>query len=475
MKKFKKIITALCVCVTALSAVQTSAVYAAEPTVLSEDTLNFYNQWKDKYLVKNPYSANEEQYYVWYSGERFEDNKTTTAVTVSEAHGYGMLIAASLAEYDSDAKDIFDGMYRYYSAHLSGIGPHLMAWHQSDNGTAIIDTEGNDSASDGDMDIAYALLMADSVWGSSGEINYKQSALNVINDIMEYEVNKTDWIIQFGDWLYGEENSNYYSATRSSDFIMQYMPVFAEATGDSRWMNVYESTYGIINDFTANYNTGLLPDFIVKDKNSGKFVPANPDFLEGEYDGCYSYNSCRTPWRIAMDCLINKNENALSFAKAINAFAVKASGSDPWEIMAGYKLDGTPTVDYNDLCFTAPFLVSAKCEEAQQWHDAVRDTVINYGDDVYYGDTIKLLCLIADDGGWIIPDTNEDALLGDVNSDGIFNSADVVAMQKWLIFSEEPANSEVGDMNADNIINVFDICLMRKKLCQNLSDAANPV
>lgn len=32
-------------------------------------------------------------------------------------------------------------------------------------------------------------------------------------------------------------------------------------------MNVYNSTYKIINDMVLEYETGLLPDFIIKDKS----------------------------------------------------------------------------------------------------------------------------------------------------------------------------------------------------------------
>lgn len=53
--------------------------------------------------------------------------------------------------------------------------------------------------------------MADSIWGSDGEIPYKQTAIDIINDIMTYEVNKTDWIMQLGDWVYSsKEGDEYY-------------------------------------------------------------------------------------------------------------------------------------------------------------------------------------------------------------------------------------------------------------------------
>lgn len=85
-----------------------------------------------------------------------------------------------------------------------------MSWQQSDNGTELIDGAENgsmtggycDSAADGDMDIAYALLIADKVWGSEGEIDYYSEALAVINDIMTYEINHENWTISLGDWVY---------------------------------------------------------------------------------------------------------------------------------------------------------------------------------------------------------------------------------------------------------------------------------
>lgn len=441
------------------------AVAGGEKGIFTDETVEFYNYWKERYVVQDTYKTDEKQYYVWYSDEEYSDNNTGIEVTVSEAHGYGMLIAASMAEYDIYAKDIFDGMYRYYRSHLSEIGPNLMAWQQQDNGTAIVNVSGADSATDGDMDIAYSLLIADSVWGSDEGIDYKQSAIDIINDIMEYEVNKTDWVLQLGDWAYYTDESDVnYSATRASDFIMQYMPVFAEVTGDERWLNVYDSTYSIINSIVDEYNTGILPDFIVKDSETGKFIPSPPNFLESEYDGYYYYNSCRTPWRIGMDYLINKNSSAKKFSDTITSFISKATNGDPSEIKAGYKLDGTPVEDYDDLCFIAPFMITSAYDEDKTWHDAVRDTVLNYGEDVYFGDTIKMLCLMVDDRGWIVPEYQVESVEGDVNSDGEFSVADVVSMQKYILGTESLKNLKAGDVNKDSYTDSFDLSLMKKMI-----------
>ena len=112
---------------------------AALSNAVTEETVQFYQQWKEKYLAQDTYVTNETQYYVWYSEDRYKGDNQSVPVTVSEAHGYGMLIFASMAKYDASAKEYFDGMYRYYKAHPSSIDPHLMSWQQCDNGSALID------------------------------------------------------------------------------------------------------------------------------------------------------------------------------------------------------------------------------------------------------------------------------------------------------------------------------------------------
>lgn len=471
MKRFKKI-TALIITATVIISSFAYSTYAIEGNAgtLSKESINFYDYWKEKYLAQNPYITGEKQYYVFYGEQTYAEAGYEVPVTVSEAHGYGMLIAAAMAEFDNEAKEIFDGMYRYYKAHPSGIAPNLMAWQQTDNGSAIVNSSGADSATDGDMDIAYALLMADSVWGSDGEINYKQAAADVINDIMTYEVNKTDWVLQLGDWAYGIDESNkYYAATRSSDFIVQYMPVFAEATGDERWRTLYDNTYNIINKFVNDYGTGILPDFIIKDSSTGEFIPSPANFLESENDGNYYYNACRTPWRISMDYLINGNTDAKKFADTLNAFIIKETSGDPLNIMAGYTPEGTAVSDWNDLCFNAPFMISAACSEDNLWHDSVRDMCLNYGEDVYFGDTITMLCLIVDDGGWIVPKADNTPVRGDVNADGIFDISDVVILQKWILAEPDTklADWKAADLCEDDRLDVFDLVMMKRMLIEN--------
>lgn len=60
---------------------------------------------------------------------------------------------------------------------------------------------------------------------------------------------------------------------------------------------------------------------------------------------------------------------------------------------------------------------------------------------------------------------------GDVNGDGEFNIADIVALQKWLLAVDdvELANWKSADLCNDDRLDVFDLCLMKEKLIKEMS------
>lgn len=60
---------------------------------------------------------------------------------------------------------------------------------------------------------------------------------------------------------------------------------------------------------------------------------------------------------------------------------------------------------------------------------------------------------------------SSDSVMGDVNGDGSFNTADIVLMHKYLLGSEKfLAVPQNGDLCNDNVLDVFDLVCMRKLL-----------
>jgi hypothetical protein len=136
---------------------------------LGTQLLTFYQQWKKLYLWQG---CGTGRYIVKVDadGKTPLGDSAKDTITVSEAHGYGMLITVMMADVDPDAQKIFDGMVAFFKDHPASSGPGLMAWDQvkgCGNGP-----DGDVSATDGDLDIGYALLLADRKWGSLGAVNY---------------------------------------------------------------------------------------------------------------------------------------------------------------------------------------------------------------------------------------------------------------------------------------------------------------
>jgi endoglucanase len=351
----------------------------------------FYDVWKARYFHAGCVPG---QAYIFYSREKKQSPKE--AIAVSEGHGYGMMLTVLFAGYDPEAQTCFDQLHAYFRAHPSRFTHDLMAWQQM---PGCVNAKGDDdSASDGDMDIAYALLLADAQWGSAGKINYRAEAGRVIAGIEAGDVNAAIPCIKLGDWV--RPGMPQMNDTRLSDFIPDHFRAFLRETVDIVWSQALEREYAAVAQLQSAHaaQTGLLPDFAQRLDTSAP-VPAGRKYLESANDGQYSYNSCRCPWRIGLDYLLTGDPRAKAALAPLNAFIQKKTGGDPARIRAGYFLTGK-VIDPDDtsLAFTAPFAVAAMSDSgAQQWLDRLWQKIVHTPaeDDDYYGNSIKLLCLTA--------------------------------------------------------------------------------
>ncbi|MGL5086857.1 MAG: glycosyl hydrolase family 8, partial [Clostridium sp.] len=300
-----------------------SKYYGIKPNTVTEDELNkivlkAFDDYMNRYFKTVP--GKNQMYIDYILDERLDPSATWVdrqAVTVSEAHGYGMLAitnAANMApERSKELESTFKSFYNFFRAHPSDFSSDLMCWQMmgvgyNENGTGtltdVINTpNGPDSATDGDMDIAYALLAADNIWGSSGTINYRAEALKIIKAIYKLEVNKDENILLLGDWVLAKNDAKYKTITRSSDFMVNHLRLFASVDTENKegWLKVLSKTEEITESNIKNWSkqTGLVADFIYKE--NGVYVPVKGNVLEGVNDGDYNYNACRAPWRLSMD------------------------------------------------------------------------------------------------------------------------------------------------------------------------------
>jgi endo-1,4-beta-D-glucanase Y len=350
---------------------------------------NYYDYWKSIYVRESNGVTPGGGYYVFTRGTGGSGNEVTT----SEAHGYGMIIFALMAGCDNQAKQYFDGMFNMFDKHRSVDDPDTMSWI-IDRSELTSKDEGN--ATDGDMDIAYALLLAHYQWGSDGKINYLAQARRMITDgIKGGSVSLSTKRTLLGKW-----STDQY-ATRVSDWMIDHFKAFQGVTNDDFWDDATRTVYGLINQLTSKYapRTGLMPDFVIGSPPR----PAAPKFLEAETDGDYSWNSCRYPWRMATAFAHYGAPEAQAAAnKAVNWLKKKTNG-DPGNIKAGYTLGGTQLAPYDSVAFTAPFMAACIVDSSHQSYlNSGWNIIANYRES-YYGDTINLLCMLLISGNWWPP------------------------------------------------------------------------
>ncbi|HLI92481.1 MAG TPA: glycosyl hydrolase family 8, partial [Puia sp.] len=362
---------------------------------MDDSVKSFYQAWKKHYILP---ACREGESYVWFEGSHGSN------ICVSEGQGYGMVIVALMAGFDSSAQETFDRLYRFYKSHPSTTSPHLMAWTQKKD---CISLDGG-AATDGDMDIAYSLLLADAQWGRHSNIPYRQEALAMIDAIRHQEINPYTYIVMEDNT--GRPRSKDYYDMRSSDFMPDHLRAFHEATGDPFWDTVITNNYRVFRYLQNTYSpeAGLVPDFIKNihisqdrlgagpgqvategKKNDTSFVtgagvrtanslnprarsagstppnaessdypgtgpfadgdpddahlfaqPVQPNYLESKFDGVYNFNACRVPWHVATDFLVSGDPRAAAFLTRINKWIQATTKGNPDNISAGYNLSG---------------------------------------------------------------------------------------------------------------------------------------
>jgi len=349
--------------------------------MLDQKVIDYYQSWKSAFVKQNCGNG-------WYQ----IISPDADHPYVAEAQGYGMVITATMAGADPAAKTIFDGLVKYMLAHPSVNNADLLAAEQN---TSCVSVNGSDSATDGDMDVAYGLLLADKQWGSTGTYNYKQLAIKHINAIKASEINPNTNLLTFGDWSTSGDET--YNMSRTSDWMVDHFRAFKTATGNSVWDTIRTKHQTVTASLQSGYapNTGLLPDFVINTNSSPK--PATGEVLEDPNDGSYWWNACRDPWRIGADAVTSGDSASLAAARKLNTWIKSKTGGNANNIATGYKLNGTQIDSGSEASFFAPFAVVAMTDTSSQaWLDALWNKMLTTPVDTnsYYAASIQLQVMI---------------------------------------------------------------------------------
>ncbi len=393
----------------------------------------------------------------------------TDTTTVSEGQAYGMLFAATF-----DEQPLFDGLWLFAADHLDNDG--FMNYYIGGYQSVI----GAGGATDADLDMAMALLMACAKvnrgdWNASTYgLDYCALAQTLIDAIFAYEVdlpNKDPSQPEFMRDNLGYElvPGNLFTPrvdypqdgiTNLSYFSPAYMRLFQEFTGNPNWQKVIDRNYQIAEAVQAQPGNcgGLVHNW--------SNYAGEPEELAGYVgiEDAWGYDAARYAWRVAMDVAWHTDAKAIEQMNLLGGFwssvGINNVKGEYW--MSGYpqEPDGFPVPLFVSNAavsiWAAPNPTVTGCGAAtpnlkttpQQAYDAVINA--NYPEN-YFNDSWVLLVLLLMQGQFEQPDVRyfgQPLLLtavtpgnstGDVDPNANLHltfSEDVTAVSGHIIISE---------------------------------------
>ncbi len=305
----------------------------------------------------------EQEYKIW-KNLRFADCGNGSACIprdegdcISEGIGYGMLITVGF-----DDKEAFDKLWAYYKNHKNGAG--LMAWQTAKCGQ----TQDSGAATDGDIDVAMALIQAACKWGGG---TYEADAKGVISTIETAAVAQgCGTVIKPGDGFGGCDRTNpsYYSPG--------YFKAFKKYSNNPQtWDALINDGYTMIaaNQQNANPANGLLSDWCNSSGSpitsiSGDAVKFGPD-------------ASRVPWRMAIDYMWNNEDRAVQILDKFAAYV---------ETQGGVARAFTTNSNFRGGSALAGMQKDATT--AQAYTDAWLESVVD--DETYFPGTLRLVYML---------------------------------------------------------------------------------
>lgn len=227
--------------------------------------------------------------------DRSRDDATT-----SEGESYTMLRAVLWND-----KTTFDASWAWTEGNLQHTsGDSLFSWFYGKKADGVygVDptTGGNNTATDGDEDIALSLVFAHDRWGT--EV-YLDSATKIMNDIWTNEVvviNGKPYLLANNVELHSDKG--YYIVDPSYLAPADYT-IFAKYDPEHDWSGLSDNSYQVLLDSMSQNldktsTAELPPDWIAINSTTGAIIPVpNNAVLTTNY----SYDAMRVPFRMAVE------------------------------------------------------------------------------------------------------------------------------------------------------------------------------
>lgn len=248
-------------------------------------------------------------------------------ITTSEGQSYIMLRSLAMAD-----KKTFGLTYKWAKNNLQR-EDKLFAWLWGKNKNGEYRILDNNSASDADIDIAFALLLAYETWN---ENQYLQEAIPIIKSIWN---NETKQIDSYRVLMPGvNQTSSTKTEVNPSYFSPYAFRLFQKYDDTNDWNCLIDSSYYYLNQVMSKTETGLPPNWFLIEgaQNGGQIV------LEDSPRSDFSYDAIRVFIRVYLDYIKTGDKRSLPILEKSRFFIERWNTNDGknQKFYVNYKANG---------------------------------------------------------------------------------------------------------------------------------------
>ena len=311
------------------------------------------------------------------------------SVTTSEGQSYAMLRALIMNDYP-----VFSTTYKWTKENILHKDDNLFAWlwgKKDDKTWEILD---QNSASDSDIDIAFALILAADQWKNKTFLSDAKKILNDIWDKETIEINGLR-ILTSGKKQTLEENI----PVNPSYFATYAFRVFNKYDKTHDWNKLVDSSYILANQVIDKTGSGLPPDWFYVNSKTGAIT-----FDQNGTMSDFSYDAVRTFFRFYLDYEINGETRAKKLLSKIDFFL--NNWKKDQKFYTNIKLNGQIRDNNESICSIAILLPVIKLYNRELAQKIFSDKVnILYKDNGFWGDSHDYYCQnLAWFGNWVYLD-----------------------------------------------------------------------
>ncbi len=226
---------------------------------------------------------------------------------------------------------------------------------------------------------------------------YLQKAQLILADILHLETAVVDGKRYLLPGTWGYDNGSY--VVNPSYLSPGHFRIFAEITGDSRWLDLIETSYHIIltlsRSFDGKAGVGLVPDWFAIGSD-GNFTSAKG------FSDRFGWDAIRIPWRVGLDYFWFEEALAKQYMRTLLDFYARAWTKEDGRFYVEYSYGGDPIQKHESPAAYAMSLSAFAALQSPLLNDVLTKIKESYNDqsnrfkdeDNYYENSLTLLGLV---------------------------------------------------------------------------------